>query len=329
MQYRKLGKTDIDVSAVSLGTWAIGGGQWWGDTDEQEAIEAIHAGLDAGINCVDTAPAYGFGQSEETVGKALAGRRSDVVLSTKCGLWWKDSRGSFRFERDGTKVNLSLHPETIREEVEISLKRLKTDYIDILHTHWPSIEPDFTPISETMECLMDLKKQGKIRAIAASNVTVDHIKEHMAAGVLDAIQPRYSMLDRGIEKEISPFCISHSISTMVYSPLEQGLLTGRFGMDYVIPEGQFRNNLPWFQPVNRKRVLQTLEGWKDLTEAYSCSMSQLVIAWTIAQKGITTALCGARKKAHVLDNVGAGSLELKPEDTRRMRKDVEALGDPE
>ena len=329
MQYRKIGTTDIDVSSISLGTWAIGGGQWWGDTDEKEAIEAIHAGLDAGINCIDTAPAYGFGRSEETVGKALAGRRSDVVLSTKCGLWWIDSRGSFRFEENGKKVNISLHPETIREEVEISLKRLNTDYIDILHTHWPSIEPDFTPISETMECLTDLKKQGKIRAIAASNVTVDHMKEHLAAGVLDAIQPRYSMLDRGIEKKILPFCISHSISTLVYSPLEQGLLTGRFGMDYMIPEGQFRNNLPWFQPVNRKQVLQTLEGWNDLTETYSCSVSQLVIAWTIGQEGITTALCGARKKDHVLENAEAGRLILKPEDIQRMRKDVETLGDPE
>lgn len=329
MEYRKLGTTDIKISAISLGTWAVGGGKWWGDTNEREAIEAIHAGLDAGINCIDTAPVYGFGQSEEIVGKALTRRRSDVVLSTKCGLWWKDSRGSFRFEGEGNKVNISLHPETIREEVESSLIRLQTDYIDVLHTHWPSVQPDFTPISETMEALMGLKKEGKIRTIAASNVTVAHMKEYLAAGVLDVIQPRYSMLDRAIEKEIIPFCITNSISTMVYSPLEQGLLTGRFSMDYQIPEGQFRNNIPWFKLENRKKVFQLLESWKDLTDSYDCSMSQLVIAWTIVQKGITTALCGGRKKHHVLDNAGAANLDLDTIDIQRMRNDVEALDGPE
>lgn len=329
MKFNKIGTTGIDVSAISLGTWALGGGQWWGDTDEKEGIEAIHTAIDEGINCIDTAPAYGFGRSEEIIGKALAGKRSRVILSTKCGLWWKDSRGSFKFEKDGRKVNISLHPDTIREEVNDSLARLKTDYIDILHTHWPSIPPDFTPISETLEALMELKKEGKIRAVAASNVTTDQMKEYMSTGVLDAVQMRYSLLDRRIELELLPFCMAASISVLVYSPLEQGLLTGRFSMDYQIPEGRFRGQLPWFKPINRKRVLKLVVGWKDLVESYNCSMAQLVIAWTIAQPGVTTALCGARKKGHVLDNAGAGDLELKEADLYRMRRDVEALGEPE
>jgi methylglyoxal reductase len=155
------------------------------------------------------------------------------------------------------------------------------------------------------------------------------MKEYMAAGVLDAIQPRYSILDRKIEKEILPFCASNSISTLVYSPLEQGLLTGRFGMDHQVPDGQFRNNLPWFAPVNREKVLSMVDSWKDLTQSYGCTLSQLVIAWTIAQKGVTTALVGSRKKVHVKDNVAAGDLELKQADLDRMRNDAVAMGDPE
>jgi methylglyoxal reductase len=329
MKYRTLGKTDISASAVALGTWAIGGGPWWGDSDDGQSVRAIQAAIDAGVNLIDTAPAYGWGHSEEIVGKAVKGQRDKVILSTKCGLWWKDDRGTSFFEMDGKHVRRCLLPATIVEEVEISLKRLDTDYIDLYHTHWPSLEPDKYPIDDTMQCLMKLKKDGKIRAIAASNVDLGHIKQYQAAGILDAIQPRYSMLDREIEKEILPYCQTNGISTLAYSPLEQGLLTGKIGMEKTFPEGAFRNNIPWFLPVNRQKVLNMLEGWSDLTAKYNCSLSQLVIAWTMAQEGITFVLCGARKKAHVNDNVGAGELELDAADLGRIRQDVEALGAPE
>ena len=329
MQYRTLGKTNISASAVALGTWAIGGGPWWGDSDDNESIKAIHAAIDAGVTLIDSAPAYGFGHSEEIVGKAVKGRRDKVLLSTKCGLWWKDDRGTPAFEMGDINVKKCLLPETILEEVEISLGRMDTDYIDLYHTHWPSLEPDKYPIADTMQCLMKLKEEGKIRAIAASNVDLDHIKQYQAAGILDAIQPRYSMLDRAIEKEILPYCLGDGISTLAYSPLEQGLLTGKIGMNQTFAESVYRNQIPWYLPANRQKVLNMLEGWSDLLAKYNCSLSQLVIAWTMAQEGITFVLCGARKQAHVTDNVAAAGLEIEAGDLARIRRDAEALGAPE
>ncbi len=329
MQYRTLGKTDISASAVALGTWAIGGGPWWGDSDDDQSIKAIQTAIDAGVNLLDTAPAYGFGHSEEIVGKAIKGQRDKVILSTKCGLWWKDDRGTSFFEMGDKHVKRCLLPDTVREEVEISLKRLDTDYIDLYHTHWQSEDPVKYPIDDTMQCLMKLKEEGKIRAIAASNVDIDHMQQYQAAGILDAIQPRYSMLDRGIEKDILPYCMENSISALVYSPLEQGLLTGQIGMDQTFAEGVYRNQIPWYLPANRQKVLNMLEGWSDLLSKYNCTLSQLVIAWTMAQDGVTFVLCGARKEAHVSDNVGAGDLEIEAEDLSRIRRDVEALGAPE
>jgi len=329
MQYRTLGKSNISASTVALGTWAIGGGPWWGDSDDNQSAKAIQAAIDAGVNLIDTAPAYGWGHSEEVVGKAIKGQRDKVVLSTKCGLWWKDDRGSSFFEMDGKHVKRCLLPVTILEELEDSLRRLGTDYIDLYHTHWQSLEPDKYPIDDTMQCLMKLKEEGKIRAVAASNVDLEHIKQYQAAGILDAIQPKYSMLDREIENDILPYCHANGISALAYSPLEQGLLTGKIGMNQTFPEGAYRNNIPWFLPVNREKVLHMLEGWSDLLAKYNCSLSQLVIAWTMAQEGITFVLCGARKEAHVRDNVRAADLEIEAADLGRIREDVEALGAPE
>jgi methylglyoxal reductase len=329
MQYRTLGKTSISASAVALGTWAIGGGPWWGDSDDNESIKAIQTAVDAGVNLIDTAPAYGWGHSEEIVGKAVKGRRDKVILSTKCGLWWKDDRGTSFFEMGDKHVRRCLLPETIVAELEDSLRRMDTDYIDLYHTHWPSLEPDKYPIADTMQCLMKLKAEGKIRAIAASNVDVNHIKQYQAAGILDAIQPRYSMLDRAIEKEVLPYCLANGISTLAYSPLEQGLLTGKIGMGQTFAESVYRNQIPWYLPVNRQKVLNMLEDWSDLLAKYNCSLSQLVIAWTMAQEGITFVLCGARKEAHVADNVKAADFEIEAADLSRIRQDAEALGAPE
>lgn len=326
MKTRKIGTTDIEASVVALGAWAIGGGPWWGATDDELSIKAIHAALDLGVNMIDTAPVYGFGKSEEVVGKALKGRRDKVILATKCGLWWNDSTGKVFFEMDGQTIRRTLGPQTILQEVELSLKRLGTDYIDLYQTHWQSLDPENETIAETMEYLLKLKEQGKIRAIGASNVNVEQIMEYQAAGVLDAIQPRYSMLDRKIEASLLPFCVKRKISTLAYSPLEQGLLTGKVGMDYVVEAGTARAGIAWFKANNRQKVLNMLEGWKDLTEKYSCTLSQLVIAWTVEQPGITYALCGARKPEHSTENAGAGSIDLAPEDIQRMRTDVEALG---
>jgi methylglyoxal reductase len=329
MRLRQLGKTNIKASVIGLGTWAIGGGSWWGETDDAESIRTIQAALDAGITLVDTAPAYGFGRSEEVVGKAVRGRRDQVVLATKCGLWWKDSRGSFFFAMDGRNVMRCLRPETIREELELSLRRLGTDYIDLYQTHWQAMEADPTPIADTMACLMQLKDQGKIRAIGVSYVTKAQMDEYRSAGDLVSNQPRYSMLDRAIEPEILGYCQANNVSILAYSPLEQGLLTGKIGMDRTLTDTEARNAIPWFRPGPRQRVLNMLAGWRDLTDRYQCTLSQLVIAWTVQQPGITVALCGARHPAQVIENAKAGDLVLQPADITRMRQNIEQLGKPE
>jgi methylglyoxal reductase len=329
MKKRSIGQSGIEASAVAFGAWAIGGGPWWGATDDELSIRAIHTALDEGIDFIDTAPVYGFGRSEEVVGRALKGKRDKAIIATKCGLWWADDRGVEHFSLDGNTVNRCLRPETIRIELEASLRRLDTDYVDLYQTHWQSVEPDHTPIAETMACLLDLKKEGKIRAIGVSNATPEEIEEYCAVGALDSIQPRYSMLDRKVEKDLLPTCEKHNLAILAYSPLEQGLLTGKIGMDQVFEETAFRNMLAWYKPANRKRVLDLLAGWNDLTTSYACTLAQRVIAWTIAQPGITYALCGARKPENVADNAGACSLELTPGDIARIRSDVETLGDPE
>lgn len=328
MRTREIGTTNIEASVVALGAWAIGGGTWWGESDDDESVRSIQAAVDSGVNFIDTAPVYGWGRSEEVVGRAVMGRREKVILATKCGLWWHDEQGPLFFELEGYSVRRWLHPDAVRKELEGSLRRLNTDYIDLYQTHWQSPDPGDDPISATMECLVKLKEEGKIRAIGASNVNVAQIREYQQAGVLDAIQPRYSMLDRQIETELLPYCIEQNISSLVYSPLEQGLLTGKIDMDQEFAAGEYRNNLPWFRPLNRQPVLNMLGGWKDLTEKYNCSLAQLVIAWTIEQPGVTFALCGARKVKHSLENAAAGAIIVDEQDLARMRKDVEFLGTP-
>lgn len=329
MLQRELGSSGIQASAIAMGAWAIGGGSWWGENDDALSVRAIHTALDEGINLIDTAPVYGFGHSEEVVGRAIKGRRNQVVIATKCGLrWQREDFGAFYFERDGRRVFKSQHPDSIREEIEISLKRLGTDYIDLYQTHWPSLTPESEPIAATMACLMQLKAEGKIRAIGASNVSLEQIQEYQRHGVLDVVQMRYTMLDRKIEGPLLDYCRAQNIAVLAYSPLEQGLLTGKVGMDRVFGEGEVRAGKAWFAPLNRQRVLDMLAGWQDLTRKYQCEFSQLVIAWTIAQPGVTHALCGARKPDQVEDNAGAGRLVLDAADIQRIRQDVEALGEP-
>ena len=226
---REIGRSGIKASAVGLGTWAIGG--WmWGGTDEAASINAIEASIDAGISLIDTAPAYGLGRSEELVGQAIAGKRDKVVLSTKCGLNWHSGKGNRFFEQDGVPVHRYLGADGIAHEVEQSLKRLRTDYIDHYITHW---QDPTTPIADTMEALLRLRDQGKIRSIGASNVSPDDLRVYLATGGLDAIQERYSMLDRGIEQTLLPMVRPAGVSTLSYSSLALGLLTGKISASRV------------------------------------------------------------------------------------------------
>lgn len=323
---RKLGNSGLEVSALGLGTWAIGGGEWWGDSDEEASIQTIQEAITAGISLIDTAPGYGFGKSEEIVGKAIQNKRDQVVLSTKCGLWWHDSRGAEFFEQSGHVVRRCLEPDTIKRELELSLKRLDTDYIDIYFTHWQSVEPYKTPIEATMNCLMDLKRQGLIKAIGASNVTPEHIEEYLRYGELDVIQEKYSMLDRKIEQTLKPTCEKHKIDIMTYSSLEQGLLTGKIGMDYVVDPKESRAGIPWYEPTKRAQVLALLDSWKEFTERYQCTYAQLVIAWTMAQENMSYVLCGARKPHHIKDTAYAAELNLSSEDIEIITKGLKKIG---
>ena len=332
MQYRPLGKSGIEASIVGLGAAAIGGSDSQVTPDDRESVRAIHAALDAGVTLIDTAPSYGWGHSEEVVGEAIKDRRGKVVIATKCGVWWEDKRGSSNGIKDGKEVNVSLRPDTIIIEVENSLKRLGVDYIDLMQCHKPAIPPEETPIPETMGCLMDLKEQGKIRAIGVSNVSLDQLDAYREAGDLASDQFRYSMLLRDREADILSYCAEHNIATLTYWSLEQGLLTGKVGPDRVFKEGDFRSNagewLPWFKMGNRQRLLDMFAGWADLTEKHDCSIAQLTIAWTAAQPGSTHVLCGTRTVEQGVQNAGAGSVELEAEEVQRIRDDVINLGGP-
>ncbi|MDE0441150.1 MAG: aldo/keto reductase [Gammaproteobacteria bacterium] len=328
MRYRPLGTSGIDASIVGLGTAAIRPGA----ADDNGFVKAIRAAIDEGVTLIDTAPSYGWGHSEEVVGKAIEGRRDQVVIATKCGVWWEDERGSYNGVKDGKANRVSLRPDTITIEVENSLRRLGVDTIDLLQCHKPAIPPEETPIPETMGCLMELKDQGKIRAIGVSNVSLEQLDAYREAGDLATDQFRYSMILRDREADILPYCSEHNIATLTYWSLEQGLLTGKVGLDRVFSENDFRNTagewLPWFKLENRQRLLDMFAGWADLTEKYGCTIAQLTIAWTAAQTGATHVLCGVRTVDQGIQNAGAGALELDANDGERIRDDLVALGDP-
>ncbi|MHB1456183.1 MAG: aldo/keto reductase [Armatimonadota bacterium] len=306
MQYRKLGQSGMDASVIGLGTWAVGG--WaWGGTDEQLAIEAIRSSIDTGINLIDTAPCYGLGCSEEIVGKAIKGCRDKVIIATKCGLVWHTDKGIPFFDEDGKPVHRYLGRESIMYEVEQSLERLCTDYIDLYQTHW---QDSTTPIEETMSALMDLKDQGKIRAIGVSNALPAEMDQYRAVGPLDSDQELFSMLDRKMEAEVLPYCIKHNIAMLAYSPLGLGILTGKVGIDREFNKDDWRGNHPRYTHENRRKIAEMLAEIAPIASERNLSIAQLVIAWTIMQPGVTHTLCGARTSEHALENAVAGDVVL-------------------
>lgn len=314
MIYRILGASGIKASAVGLGTWAIGG--WmWGGVDESSAERAIQVALDEGVTLIDTAPAYGFGRSEEIVGRAIAGRRDKVVLATKCGLVWTRQEGQFFFNSDeqgisptgSHKIYRLLSPASIREEVEASLKRLKTDRLDLYQTHW---QEGTTPIGDTMTELLRLRAEGKIRAIGVCNATMAQMDEYRALGPLDSDQEKFSMLDRQIEHDQLPYCRNHEIALLAYSPLALGLLSGKTSGGRKYGEGDLRQDNPRFTSENITKVSEFLARLRPLAEQRGITLAQLVIGWTLAQHGITHVLVGARNPDQARENAGAGRVEL-------------------
>ncbi|MCK5861129.1 MAG: aldo/keto reductase [Candidatus Hydrogenedentes bacterium] len=326
MRYRQLGQSELKLPVVSFGAWAIGG--WmWGGSDDQAAIRAIHAAVDNGITCIDTAPAYGMGHSEQVVAKAIADRRDKVILATKCGLRWDLEEGQFYFDTIDNnsipkKIYKNLRPTSVRAECEASLLRMKVDHIDLYQCHWPD---ETTPVADTMGTLLELQREGKIRVIGVSNYSVEMMQECLKHGRIESDQPRYSALDRHVESEILPFCQENNLGVLAYSPIEQGLLSGKVGPDRVFNEGDQRRNKPFFSQENRLRVLTMLKSLKPIAEAHNATFSQLFIAWVVAQPGLTTALVGARTEEQVVENSLAGTIELSESEEGEIRAAVESL----
>lgn len=306
MLQRKFGRTGIGCSAIGLGTWAIGGAMW-GGADDAASRRAIAASLDAGITLIDTAPGYGLGHAETLVGEVIRGRRDQVVLATKCGLNWHHGRGPYFFEQYGAKVHRYLGREGIEHELEESLRRLGTDRIDIYITHW---QDPTTPIEETVETLLRLKEAGKIRAIGASNLAPGELSRYIATGGLDAIQERYSLIDRGLERSLLPAAVAAGVAAMAYSPMAMGLLTGGITPERRFDGDDIRRDNPRFSVANRQAVRDFAAALGDIMAAHAITLGQLVIAWTLRQPGIDVVLCGARDPGQALQNARAGAVSL-------------------
>ena len=319
MQYRKLGSSGIDTSVIGLGTWAMGG--WmWGGTDDKASIAAIQGALDSGVNLIDTAPAYGLGKAEELVGEAIKGRRDEVVLATKCGLVWDNDQGEYFFDEEGKPVYRYLGAQSIRTELEASMQRLGTDYIDLYITHW---QDPTTPIAQVMDTLLGLKKEGKIRAIGISNVSPEQLKEYLACGPVDVIQEKFNMLDREIEAALLPICGDYGTSVLSYSSLAQGILSGKIGPDRLFSGDDQRLNDPRFSLENRIKIKSLLDKIAPLAQAYKITIAQLVIAWTVAQSPLMFALCGARNLQQSEENAAAGEVQLSIADALQITAAVD------
>ncbi len=324
MEMRPIGRSGIQASGLALGCWAIGGGEWWGDNDDRMSVETIHRALELGINWVDTARVYGFGHSEEVVGRALKEiPRDRIIISTKCGIQWYDKNGEPHFTKEGHEVRRDLSPKAIRRDLELSLKTMGTDYVDVYYTHWQCRTYGLVPVAETMGELMRMKEEGKIRAIGASNVDLRILKDYTEAGQLDVIQEKLSILDRRPEAELLPFCEANGITLQTYSPIEQGLLAGKAPDDYVPAKGEVREGKAWWRPGNIRIANEMLAGWKDLTEKYGCSLANLCVKWNSMLSPSVNVLCGARKLSQIEDTARSLDIPLSREDFLRMKADAD------
>lgn len=314
MKTTTLGPSGIECSAIGLGTWAMGG--WmWGGQDSAAATDAIAASLDAGVTLIDTAPAYGLGASESIVGAALKGRRHEAVVATKCGLVWHTQKGTHFFDEDGHPVYRHLGRESIFHEAEESLKRLQTDYIDLYITHW---QDSTTPVEETMDALLTLKQQGKIRAIGVSNASPETLAEYLQYGPVDAAQERYSLIDREIEQTLVPLCTRHNVAMLGYSSLALGLLAGPIDPEREFTGDDQRASNPRFGTANRARLKAFFDELEPVRRQLGCSFGQLMIAWTLASGNVSVALCGARVRVQAIENATAGALDLPEEAVQRI-----------
>jgi aryl-alcohol dehydrogenase-like predicted oxidoreductase len=307
MQTRQLGKTSLQLTVIGFGSWAIGGGDWrfgWGDQDEREAIDAVIAAVEHGINWIDTAAVYGGGKSEELVGKALKelGPARRPLIATKCG----------RVMRDAETIDKVLKRDSILKECENSLQRLGIDCIDLYQLHWP--EPD-EDIEEGWQTLVELKQQGKVREIGVSNHNVSQMQRLQAIHPIASLQPPYSLITPDIQREILPYCAEQQIGVVCYSPMYKGLLTGKFNLERTaaLSEKDHRSRDPRFQSPQLEVYLNTVERLRPIAAASGRTLAELAIAWVLHRPEVTAAIVGARRPAQVAETITAADWQLSPE----------------
>ncbi|MCK5442698.1 MAG: aldo/keto reductase [Maribacter sp.] len=327
MEYRKLGSTDLEVSAITFGAWAAGG--WmWGGSDTGEAIKAIRSAYDQGVTSIDTAPVYGQGASEEIVGEAIKDLpRDKVQILTKFGLRWDLKKGDFHFhskDNQGKDIDIYKYAskKSIIKEVEDSLKRLRTDYIDLYQIHWPDTS---TPIQETFEAVAQLIQDGKVRHAGVCNYSVDQMKEAEKYVNLASNQLPFSMVNKGIENEIVPYCIKNNKSILAYSPLERGLLTGKMRPGQPFDQGDHRANNPFFSQQSIVKTNAFLEKIRPIANAKGATLAQLVLKWTLERPGITIVLAGARNETQSVQNAAATTFNLNPDELGFINLELEKI----
>lgn len=303
MQTRKLGYSDLNLTTIGIGTWAMGGGDWkfgWGPQDDKASIKAIHAGFEHGINWIDTAPIYGHGRSEKIVGEAIKGIRDSLIIATKCGRVW---------EGDSREIGKSLKPHSIRKEVENSLTRLNIDVIDLYQIHWP--QPD-EEIEQGWATIAELVKEGKIRFAGVSNFNLEQLKRAQAIHPITSLQPPYNMFRREIETDVIDYCRSNDIGIIAYSPMQAGLLTGKFTEERAagLPDSDWRSRHPFFMEPQLKVNLEVVERLRPIAKSLVVSVPQLSLAWVLRQKEVTAAIVGARRPDQIEETAQAGDIEL-------------------
>jgi aryl-alcohol dehydrogenase-like predicted oxidoreductase len=313
METNKLGNSDLQITRVGYGAWAIGGSGWqfaWGSQDDNDSVGAIHRSLELGVNWIDTAAVYGMGHSEEVVGRALrawGGPRPYVF--TKCGLRW-DAKGNV------TKV---LSADSIRREVEDSLRRLSIDVIDLYQIHWPP-DPDSVALEEGWSTLADLKREGKVRWIGVSNFNVQQLRRAQAIAPVTSLQPPYSLVHREIEDEVLPYCLTEGIGVIVYSPMASGLLTGAMTRERAakLPKDDWRRNHPDFTEPNLSRNLALVERLQQIASRHNRSAGEVAIAWTLHNPAVTGAIVGARNASQAEGVMRAAGLHLSDEEINEI-----------
>ncbi len=310
MQKKELGKTNMQLTPIGFGSWAIGGADWaygWGAQDDGDAIAAIERAVELGVNWIDTAAVYGLGHSEELVGRAVAGMKQRPYIFTKCSMVWNAER----------QVSFSLKADSIRRECEASLKRLQVDSIDLYQIHWPN--PD-TDLEEGCEEMARLQEEGLVQHIGVSNFSVDQLRRIMPIAPVASLQPPYSMLRPAVEKEILPFCLEQGIGVIVYSPMLSGMLSGAMTRERAAnfsPDDWRRQNKE-FQEPRLSLNLELVELLKRIGAPHGCSAGEVAIAWTLRNLAVTGAIVGGRNAAQVEGIVGAGEFRLSEEELERI-----------